>query len=277
MPTELWPALAPLDEPGFAPAHLWMAQALLITPQLIRLDQRLSPQDRPRLIRYHFEAVLREMPDNPAALQLKARILETESPDQALAIYQRLAENDPRLLMKVASILQAMGQDEASDQVLEGYLALLDESFQQRPILVGGYIDYVTCCTMRREFERTLQFIAEYAVDVRREVANELRANVLVAWAKDTYAQDPEGQLSDVLIRLTQALRLQPNQPQAYELLNELVQGSARASLANQKDLRGSNRRGNQLGNGAADSRQLAFGRRRLRTSRADAASCAQP
>lgn len=220
--------LAPLNEYGFGPAHLWMAQQLVYRPQLIlSLDRRLTPEDRPRLVRYHLEGALESNPADPIALTLKATVLQAEDPEQALAIFRQLVPLQPKILLTVARLEKQLGRDAKSHDAIDQYQALLEELLQKRPIPVRVYVDLITCHTMKREFREAIAFADRFSRDVRPSVARELKARVLVAWAREQYESDAKDRLTQSLMKLTQALRYEPELPEAYALLEDVVQGNA--------------------------------------------------
>ena len=219
--------LAPLDEYRYGPAHLWMASRLVYQPELIlNLDRRLSVEDRPRLVRYHIEGALEANPEDPVALTLKATVIEPDEPREALAIFERLAQIQPKLNLRVARIQKRLGNEEAATDSVDQYQEVLKSRLETRPIPTGTYVDWVTCDTMKDEYEAALRFSSRYAGDIRPEIVRELQANIYVEWASDILDSDAPDALNDGLIKVTEALRLQPELPQAYDVLQKVIQGS---------------------------------------------------
>ena len=171
----LMQVIAPFDEPGYAKAHLFLAEFYLRRKHRTEDAKRI---DRQRAERQIDNALIADEANNDAK-KVKAFILNQKRQFlQAYQIYQDLFETDPiyyRELLRLATILN---EDADRTNILDRAAYQFRQKINKSPDNVAEWVDawthYVLCMKFKGEFstaERALKSeIENFREDVGKEV-----------------------------------------------------------------------------------------------------------
>jgi predicted Zn-dependent protease len=144
----LWSILAPPDQPGFAPAQVRRARAVLGTSDVRQIPRALA------LAEQHLKQALRTEPESAEANALLGEILvKTGRVNQAIPLLRVAARGRPELGLNVAAACRAAGREKEARE----YAAEEERAAAQR--LAAAPDDYLT----RLSYANAVAFLGDHA------------------------------------------------------------------------------------------------------------------
>lgn len=114
--------LAPLDNPGFPPAHIWLANYYLGG------ESGVEQEAAQELARQHLDRALERDPGNLAARSVRARFLHKAGRyDDALSELRRIVNQIPGQGLNLAALYASQGRWAAAKSEVEKVIAIFDD------------------------------------------------------------------------------------------------------------------------------------------------------
>jgi len=192
---------APLDPPGYAPAHV--QQAVLLLAQ--------KTPDVPAAHK-HIENALISDPANADALELSARFAASRRDWRStLEVLERLSlVGRPDLLLMKATALQFSGQEPESIQCA----GVAEQTLCAMPLTAGAGADRVrlsiaVSLSLQRKFEQAVMWLHETASVTPGKEERQVLGGIYLSWSQHIKKQPSIGQPS-VLELLERGLQISP-------------------------------------------------------------------
>jgi tetratricopeptide (TPR) repeat protein len=243
----LMKSIAPDEEPGFAKAHLWMAENYMRQPT----DSAAQRRQNLQLALQHSEHCLVRDSGNDQAKLMKAQLLTAERRlVEALKVYEELFAKYPRFYKAIVNLNKQLGQqsqnsiiyDQAQLRFQEAVDAAgktYDESWP------GAWNNLVICLRDRDRYELAVKKLVEEEAKQNRLVTAEgtpeaaarhihikqLLTQVYTDWASQIATQDLENKTTaneaKQLELLAKALELDPKYARAQQLVARISAGDS--------------------------------------------------
>ncbi len=235
--------IAPNEKPGYAKAHLFMAQYLLRQTA----NSAANRNELERAALSHVESCLVRQKDNTAAKVMKAQLLgNNQDWKQALPIYEELFETEARFYGQLIEIHRMLGSEQSKTDVI---LSTAKSRFldQVKQIQSGNnqkwsesWNNLVQCMTIKKEFaeieallndeeaKQTKISIAEPSFEVSARLAD-LRQMLAITYAN--WAEEVDDR-SDAALRrqldlLKKSLSYSKTNELALRLISRISTGSS--------------------------------------------------
>jgi tetratricopeptide (TPR) repeat protein len=204
--------LAPLDKPGFAPAHLYVAQQLLAATNLTA--EAMS------LVERHLQAAVSAQPDNLDALELLTKVyMQTGRWEQAKRHLLELVASKSEAMLPLAIVLQSEG-DEAgarswAERSAKYFRERMGKATADDP---GAYIGLANCKMLLKDYAGAAALLEGAAKQWSTPAYKQALGRVCANWARHLAADSP----GDVFGRLAVVQRGLDQAPAYDVLLSEL-------------------------------------------------------
>ena len=189
--------LAPLGEPGYAPAHIWMAL------DMVRENSQLD-RERARVWERHLKLAVVAEPTHLQAHSILAeyylalRQLELAAPHLAAVVDRR-----PDLRLKLAQVFAAIGETERARNQAQEASRYLARVVQQDDGNVEARLRWAAAETFLKRYDEAFTILSQGWQRWQDDKFRSAMAGVLVAWSDSV----DEAQKYD---KLQQALKLAP-------------------------------------------------------------------
>ncbi len=204
--------LAPLDKPGYAPAHVYVAQQLLAATNLTA--------EGVSLVERHLQAAVSAQPDNMDAQELLAKVyMQTGRWDQAKRHLLELVAVKSEAMLPLAVVLQSEG-DEASarswaERGAKYFRERVEKATTDDP---GARIPLANCMTLLKDYAGAAALLEgaarQWSIPAYKQALGQVCAN----WARQLAADSP----GDLFGRLAVVQRGLDQAPANDVLLSEL-------------------------------------------------------
>ncbi len=220
---------APVEEPRYAKAHLFMANMLLRQPVTTPAE---ATRNRTLALAHVDNCLVREK-DNVEALQLRAMLLaDSQQWTQAYEIYEKLFQDDPLYYVPLIKINVALRRPEKNDFILDNAII----KFRQRTIDESDNVDLwvqswqhlVNCLIARRNFNEAESSLKAEIEKQKTEAAKKKflesqLAFVYTNWAEASGGRDANAdQQVKQLEYLKSAMQYNPTNAETLRLLTLL-------------------------------------------------------
>ena len=231
--------LAPLNEPGFAPAHLWQAQYYF--------PARANAQ-RAKEIEKHLLHARAISPDDVTALRLLFQLYaDTNRNEQALALLDEATTDDPWIRFRAAMVHQAEGRERESRKLAEDVAS----RFRAQHIDQLTIEDFGIWAEALTHLKRFPQADAILGIASRRfpqaQGLRPARARNCFEWAS-TIKIDSFEAVSKKLNLMDFALRFDPRDVKLVRQIERLTDKSGNAAAAARKNYSRLLAQGNAMG-----------------------------
>lgn len=243
----LMKSIAPDEEPGFAKAHLWMADNYLRQPTTSYAQRRQNM----RLALQHAEHCLVRDSENDSAKLLKAQLLTIEKRlVEALKVYEELFEKYPRFYKAIVNLNTKLGQQSQNSIILDQAQLRFQETVDQAAKNYdenwpGAWNNLIVCLRDKNEYELAVKkLVAEESkqdklvkADGTPEAAarhihiKQLLTQVYTDWASRLASDDVDNDTATneakELDLLAKALELDPKYARAQQLVARISAGDS--------------------------------------------------
>ena len=192
---------APLDEPGYIKAHLWLAGYYTsLKPRSAIESNNIS-----NLALAHVEQCLKREQDNSEAKKAKATILwlrkrKSDLPE-AYQIFEELFQEDPTVYKKLVAINNRLEKTERNAAVLDSAIVQFDKLLENKTLNIAEEIEIwrelMTCYLQNKQYsqaeKRLLEIIerqSEMDQNAGKIWAERALAGVYVAWTSSIEGSD---------------------------------------------------------------------------------------
>jgi len=222
---------APLDEPGYVKAHLWLAKYYMNAP--IKTTERAMKNIN--LAMAHADQCLKREQDNILAKQIKGTLMFARNGDLngAYDIFYELFNVEPKYYKSLLEINKRLGKTDRNDRVLgiaiERFLDKLNDDKLDSSERIRVWNNLTHCYTERRQFSVAEQMLKE---EIKRQSeiddgsgrvwVERMLASVYVKWTSELKLDTPEG-TQQQLKYLTASFRLDPSNRLVMKHLTRLA------------------------------------------------------
>jgi tetratricopeptide (TPR) repeat protein len=198
--------LAPLDRPGYAPAHLWQAKRLLAKADA-------SPQDF-RDAEVHLRRALQGQPNEVEAhARLGQLYLAGGRLDQAEPYLLRAVEAMPEMRLPLAQLYQAKGKEDLARRQAEQAAWFFRRQAEADVDNHQARLNWAAATLIREDFAGAVDILQPGLAMPQSRPYREALARVYAAWS-DAAGRDPDkAARSERLNLLEQGLRYDPIHP----------------------------------------------------------------
>lgn len=198
--------LAPVDHPGYAPAQVDVARALLSAPGLTKKNLSLAEK--------HLQNALQTQPDNPDANEWLGTLCANDGRlRQAENHLLKVGDERPNALLLLARVYKGEGNTKSAqaraDQARKIYEKRASENLDDH----FSRMEWANCLVFLekyREAVNTLRGGIDLSTGKENEAYHKALTTVFVAWA-DALAKDPKSTLGERLTLLEQGLAHDPS------------------------------------------------------------------
>ena len=216
--------LAPDDEIGYGPAHLWIAYDLTKSKESI--DAQRAGQ-----VRHHLTAGLKHDSGDVAAREQLGRLeLQQGNLAQAIEQYERLVRKDRTFSLVLARLHAAQGEPNRSRNVAESGIDYFRHQVTKDPEDVESRIHWALLHGFMERFDRAVEILSDGLK--RKPEADDVDwlriqlSGALLGWSNYVKQTEPD-KLAFRLNLLQQALKLSPDNPDVLEQLAMLAAGDS--------------------------------------------------
>jgi len=204
--------LAPLDKPGFAPAHLYVARQLLAATN--------QTAEGASLIERHLQAAVSAQPDNLDALELLAKVyMQTGRWEQAKRHLLELVPAKSEFMLPLAIVLQSEGDEAGARSWAERGAKYFQERIERATADdPGAYIGLANCRMLLKDYTGAAALLEGATKQWNTPAYKQALGRVCANWARRLAADSPE----DVSGRLAVVQRGLDQAPASEVLLSEL-------------------------------------------------------
>lgn len=218
-------AMAPVNQVGFAPAHLWMARHMLL--------DRGRPPGEARDAERHLLRHLQVFPKSEEALTLLGNLYAMNNrPSEARPLLEGVAPGHPDRLLTLANVCGGLGDAEECRRHATAAKEIAQKRTEEHPDDHQSRLYWASALANLGEFPKALDLLAKGATLGEEEIYKQGMAAVCSGWA-ESLAQGDKVNSAERMAVIEKGLRYDPsNAGLLVQLAAVMSTGGAEAEKA---------------------------------------------